>query len=50
MEHLRELRSRVVKALIAVGICTVIAFIFNEEILDILVRPYRIALPGEDLA
>ncbi|MGB5732094.1 MAG: twin-arginine translocase subunit TatC [Acidimicrobiia bacterium] len=50
MEHLSELRSRVIKALIAVGICTVVAFIFNEEILDILVRPYRIALPGEDLA
>jgi sec-independent protein translocase protein TatC len=50
MEHLNELRSRIVKALIAVAIGTVIAFIFNEEILDILVRPYRTALPGEDLA
>ena len=50
MEHLRELRSRVIKALIAVGIGTVVAFIFNEQILDILVQPYRIALPGEDLA
>lgn len=50
MEHVGELRNRIIKSLIAVGVGTIIAFIFNEEILDILVRPYRIALPGEDLA
>lgn len=50
MEHLRELRSRIVKALIAVGIGTIVAFVFHEAILEFLVRPYRAAVPDADLA
>ncbi|GMR02559.1 MAG: twin-arginine translocase subunit TatC [Acidimicrobiia bacterium] len=50
MDHLREFRSRLVKALIAVGIATIVAFFFNEEILSLLAEPYRIAVPGGSLA
>jgi len=50
MAHLHELRSRVVKAVAAVAVGTVIAFIFNEQILDILARPYQLAVPEGQLA
>lgn len=50
MEHLVEFRSRFVKALIAVGVGTLVAFIFNEQILALLTRPYQIAVPGGALA
>ncbi|MEN8233844.1 MAG: twin-arginine translocase subunit TatC [Actinomycetota bacterium] len=50
MEHLEEFRSRVVKVLIAVGIGTLLAFFIHEEILDLLSRPYHLAVPDGDLA
>ncbi len=50
LDHLDELRSRLIKSLIAVGIGTVIAFIFYEPILDILIHPYTVAIPDTDLA
>ncbi len=50
MDHLREFRSRLVKALIAVGVGTIVAFFFNEQILSLLAEPYRIAVPGGSLA
>ena len=50
MEHLVEFRNRVIKSLIAIGVGTLISFFFNEWILDVLARPYRIAVPGGDLA
>ncbi len=50
MEHLVEFRSRLVKALIAVGIGTLVAFFFNEEILALLAKPYQIAVPDGSLA
>lgn len=50
MDHLREFRSRLVKALIAVGVATIVAFFFNEQILSLLAEPYRIAVPGGSLA
>lgn len=50
LEHLGELRSRLIKCLIAVGIGTVIAFFFSDAILDFLGEPYRIAVPDGDLA
>jgi len=49
MEHLEELRNRIVKSLIAVGVGTLIAFFFNEWILDVLTRPYQIAVPDSSL-
>jgi sec-independent protein translocase protein TatC len=50
-EHLGELRSRVVRAAIALGIATVAAWNFREKLLRILVIPYEKAwfarkLPG----
>ncbi len=50
MTHLQEFRSRLVKSVIAVVLGTVIAFIFNEEILALLAKPYQIAVPDGELA
>lgn len=49
MGHLEELRSRAIKAAIAVAVGTVIGFAFNEQLLDLLVEPYRIAVPDASL-
>jgi sec-independent protein translocase protein TatC len=46
MSHLDELRSRLIKVAIALTIGTIIGFTFNEQILDVLVEPYRVAVPG----
>jgi sec-independent protein translocase protein TatC len=46
MEHLDELRSRIIKALVAFVVISVIAFIFYDALLEILVRPYC-GLPEE---
>lgn len=50
LAHLAELRSRLIKALIAVAVGTVIAFFFSDQILDFLAEPYRTAVPDGDLA
>lgn len=50
MSHLEEFRSRLVKAALAVAVGTAIAFVFNEEILDLLAEPYFVAVPGGKLA
>lgn len=50
MSHLQEFRSRLLKAVVAVALATIIAFVFNEEILDLLARPYQIAVPDGQLA
>ena len=50
LDHIDEMRGRLIKSLIAIGIATVIAFIFHEQILAILVYPYEVALPGTELA
>ncbi len=41
VEHLVELRQRLIKALIAVAVVFVVAFIFADEIFQILVIPYE---------
>ena len=41
VEHLIELRQRLVKALIAVFIVFVVAFIFADQIFQVLVIPYE---------
>jgi sec-independent protein translocase protein TatC len=48
--HLVELRSRVIKMAIAIGIGAFVAYYFNEEILDLLVEPYRSLDPDAALA
>lgn len=50
MSHLLEFRSRLIKAVVAVAVSTAIAFAFNEEILDLLAKPYQLAVPGGQLA
>lgn len=50
MEHLAELRNRLVKALLAVGLMTVVSFFFYQQILDVLAEPYIQAVEGERLA
>lgn len=48
--HLVELRSRLVKVAAAVAVGTLVAFFFNEAILDLLARPYQVAVPDGQLA
>lgn len=50
LDHLDEMRGRVIKSLVAIGIGTLFAFFINDQILNILVFPYEVALPGTDLA
>jgi sec-independent protein translocase protein TatC len=50
MSHLLEFRSRLIKAVVAVAVGTAIAFVFNEGILDLLAKPYQLAVPGGQLA
>ena len=47
--HLEEFRNRLVKALLAVGVGSLVAFFFNEELLSLLAEPYEIAVPGGTL-
>ncbi|TVQ90089.1 MAG: twin-arginine translocase subunit TatC [Deltaproteobacteria bacterium] len=46
LEHLRELRNRVVKALIAVGAGLIVGMIFAKDVIDLAVAPVRKILPG----
>lgn len=39
VEHLEELRGRIMVALAAVGVATAVAFVFHNTILDLLARP-----------
>ncbi len=50
LDHLLELRSRLIVILIAVGLAFVVSFIFAKDIYQILVQPFRdaaIAVRGE---
>jgi sec-independent protein translocase protein TatC len=49
MDHLVELRSRVVKSVLAVGVGTIIALFGWRQILDILAQPYFEAVDGDRL-
>jgi sec-independent protein translocase protein TatC len=49
MGHLEELRNRLIKALLAVGVGTLVAFTFNDWILELLAHPYEVAQPGVGL-
>jgi sec-independent protein translocase protein TatC len=39
LDHLRELRTRLIRAVIAIAIGSVVGFIFYEEIIDFLIDP-----------
>jgi sec-independent protein translocase protein TatC len=47
VEHLDELRSRLIFALIAIGIGFAVAFVFQEDLLDWLSQPLPAAREGE---
>jgi sec-independent protein translocase protein TatC len=42
-EHLRELRYRLVVIAIAIVVATIVAYVFHEQLYDLLSRPYEIA-------
>jgi sec-independent protein translocase protein TatC len=43
VEHLRELRNRVFKGVLAIVVTTVVAWFFYDQLLDLLVAPYKAA-------
>ena len=50
MGHLVELRSRLVKSILAVAAGAVVCWVFYPQILDLLVQPYCDAVPEEAVA
>ncbi len=48
LEHLEELRWRIVKVAIALVLGAVVGFIFRQQLFDFLERPYRSAFPDAD--
>ncbi|GHA11014.1 Sec-independent protein translocase protein TatC [Devosia pacifica] len=50
LDHLIELRKRLINSLIAIGVLLIICFIFAGQIFDVLLEPYRSVVPNpEDL-
>ena len=45
LEHLDELRKRIVNSAIAIGVCVVLGFAFINRIVDFILAPTRHALP-----
>src|ERR1700704_2579524 len=45
LEHLDELRKRIVNSAIAIGVCVVVGFAFINRIVDFILAPTRRALP-----
>src|SRR5437899_11694106 len=45
LEHLDELRKRIVNSAIAIGVCVVVGFAFINKIVDFILAPSRRALP-----
>ena len=43
LDHLVELRSRLIYSLVAIAVCFVVCFYFAEYIFNILMRPYELA-------
>jgi len=50
IDHLIELRQRLIQALIGIGIGFVVCFAFATQIYNILVWPYQVARGGEKVA
>jgi sec-independent protein translocase protein TatC len=46
LEHLDELRKRIVNSAIAIGVCIVLGFAFINRIVDFILAPTRGALPA----
>lgn len=45
VQHLEELRRVLIVSMVAWGVTTAVAFIFNHQLLQILIHPLRVALP-----
>jgi sec-independent protein translocase protein TatC len=50
LEHLEELRTRLVKSVVAVGLTTIIAFVFRNWLFDVLTAPWEDVAGDRDLA
>lgn len=48
MEHLTELRQRIIKSTLAVVTGAIVCFIFKDQLIDFLMEPYCNSLPGAD--
>jgi sec-independent protein translocase protein TatC len=48
IEHLEELRYRFIMCFVAVGICTIVAFLFKEKVFRFLAVPLLEALPPDN--
>ncbi len=48
--HLEELRNRIIKAAAAVIVGSIVAFVFREQLFDILVKPWNDLATERDLA
>src|SRR5687768_4151880 len=46
LEHLDELRTRLIHSVIAIGACCVVSFIFLDRVFDFVTRPMRDMLPA----
>lgn len=49
MEHIAELRTRIVRVIIALGIAALVAWFLYQPILDLLLGPLRDSAPDRDL-
>ena len=49
MEHIAELRSRIIKVMIALGIASIVAWFLYQPILDALLGPLRETAPDREL-
>ena len=47
--HLQEMRSRLIKAVVALAVGTAVAFTFSDQLLDLILEPYKIAVGDEAL-
>lgn len=50
IEHLTELRDRLIKALIALAVCVIICFVFASDIYDLLTAPLVDAMTSRELS
>ena len=50
LDHLDELRSRIIKSVLAVLLGAVAAFVFRDQILELLIAPYKEVTSDQALA
>lgn len=49
VEHIAELRTRIIRVAMALGVCAVIAWFLYQPLLDLLLEPLRQSAPDGDL-